>query len=334
MELLHKHKIDYVLFHLNLFVNLDEIKNNFQFLSMKEIEKNIFSGEIIFPLSEKEFDYSNIITLDNIPVLFPLPDKKIFYEIDKNNNLVFKQDLITSSFYLLSGLQEYKSTIKDNYGRFPYDVSLQKKLGIIDKPIVNYYFKIIINALKEWGNQNKITIYQNKLFTNFGILLTHDVDKVDTFDYFEVGYKFKQMIGLAPSRDKFFKRLQIFTYYFLNWINIFHRRNPHWDFDQIRKTEKKYSFNSVFFFLQKDKLHADSYYLYSDKRIKDLFHFLNDDNCEIGLHGTVRSAKSLRAMQGVYKNLKEESPQEIVGVRQHRLIYENTVTSQIQQKTG
>ena len=161
MELLHKHKIDYVLFHLNLFVNLDEIKNNFQFLSMKEIEKNIFSGEIIFPLSEKEFDYSNIITLDNIPVLFPLPDKKIFYEIDKNNNLVFKQDLITSSFYLLSGLQEYKSTIKDNYGRFPYDVSLQKKLGIIDKPIVNYYFKIIINALKEWGNQNKITIYQS-----------------------------------------------------------------------------------------------------------------------------------------------------------------------------
>lgn len=334
MKLLNKQKINYVLFHLNLIACIDELKSYFKFISYDEIENNNFSGEIIFPLSEKDFDYNNILTISNIPVLFPLSNEKKFFKIDSNNNLVFTHDLISSSFYLISGLQEYNSTKKDNFGRFPYEVSLQKKLGVINKPIVNYYFEIIINAINEWGIHKNIKIDKNIIFKNFGILLTHDVDKIDTFDYFEVGYKFKQLLGIAPSQNKLVKRLKILLYYFFNWLNIFNRKNFHWDFGQIRRTEKKYNFNSVFFFLQKDILHADSYYHYSDKRIKSLFHSLHNDNCEIALHGTVNSAKSLDSMKKILENLKSESPQDIFGIRQHRLIFENTLTSQLQEKAG
>ena len=331
---MNKQKIDYVLFHLNLFINIDDLKNNFKFIPQNKIDTTDFNGEVIFPISDKDFNPDNILNIDNIPVLFPLEAGKEFYKIDNKNNLIFTQDLITSSFYLLSGLQEYKSTVKDKFGRFPFEISIQKKLGIINKPIVNYYFEIIVNAIKEWGVLNNVKISTKKLFENFGVLLTHDVDKIETFNFFEVGYKFKQLIGLAHSNDKFFDRTKTFFYYFYQWVNIFNKKNLHWDFDQIRNTEKKYNFNSVFLFLQKDKLHADSYYLYSDKKIKDLFLYLNEDNCEIGLHGTINSAKNLDSLQNIFRTLESESPQRIFGVRQHRLIFENTLTSQIQEKTG
>lgn len=331
---MNKQKIDYVLYHLNFFIRLDDLKNNFKFIPQTKINESNFSGEIIFLISDKDFNSRNIKYINNIPILFPLEKEEQFYKVDHKNNLIFTQDVITSSFYLLSGLQEYRSPIKDNYGRFPFEISIQKKLGIINKPIVNYYFEIIVNAIKEWGLLNNVNISTKKLFNHIGVLLTHDVDKIETFNFFEVVYKFKQLIKIAPSTKSLLNRLNIFFYYFLTWTNIFNKTNPHWDFNKIRRIEKKYNFNSVFFFLQKDKLHADSYYLYSDKKIKDLFLYLNEDNCEIGLHGTINSAKYLDSLQNIFRNLESESPQKIFGVRQHRLIFENTFTSQIQEKTG
>jgi hypothetical protein len=142
----------------------------------------------------------------------------------------------------------------------------------------------------------------------------------------------KVLLGIAPSKEKINKKIHSFLYYFINWVNIFKKNNPHWDFDKIRKIEKKFKYNSIFYFLQKDQLHQDSYYSFNDKRIKTLIESLDNDNCEIGLHGTVQSSSSFDAMKDIKMNLESVSPQNIVGIRQHRLVYSSFITTAIQEK--
>ena len=334
MSLIDKQKINYVIFHLNLTINLKDLESNFIFLPRTHAANYKYKNKIIFPLSEKPFNVNDSKTIDNIPILFPLSENNKFFCIDTRNNLIFNHDLITSSFYLLSGKQESNSELKDHFGRFQYNDSIQKKLSIIHKPIVNYYFDIITRGLKIWCKKNNLNIESKRLFKKFGFLLTHDVDRIDTFNFFEVGFKLKQLLGRATSNNTIGKKLSSFLYYLLNWINIFKKHNPHWDFDELRKIEKKYNYNSVFFFLQKDQLHQDSYYSFNDKRIRTLIESLNNDNCEIGLHGTVKSASSLDAMKNINTNLEYVSPQNILGIRQHRLIYSNSITTSIQEKAG
>ena len=40
-------------------------------------------------------------------------------------------DIIANSFYFLSGWQEYYSTVRDKYGRFPYAASLQRNINVL-----------------------------------------------------------------------------------------------------------------------------------------------------------------------------------------------------------
>ncbi|MDA3952627.1 MAG: hypothetical protein PF485_03205, partial [Bacteroidales bacterium] len=179
MNLIDKQKLDYVLFHLSLTVNLKNFEDSFIFLSKSKTISHNYSNKIIFALSEKGFNINDIKTINSIPILFPFLDLDEFYYIDDRNNLIFNHDFITSSFYLLSGKQEHNSESKDRFGRFPYNDSIQKELSIINKPIVNYYFDIITKGLKYWCEKNNFKFESKKLFKNFGFQLTHDIDRID-----------------------------------------------------------------------------------------------------------------------------------------------------------
>ena len=333
MKLLNKQKIDYVLYHLNLFINLDELKSHFKFISHNEIGENTFFGAIIFPLSSKSLNRDSVFFVDNIPVLFPNSTKKRFYYFE-NNNLIFEHDILKSAFYLLSGYQEYESKQKDSLGRFPYNNSIQKYLGIVQKPIVNYYFEIIADAIEEFCSRNNIEFKRKKLFDNFGFMLTHDIDKVDTYNIYDFVYKFKQIFKLVKFNEPYKRVLKSNLKYIVNYLNIFSKRNPFWNFFYLQELEKKHKFKSVFYFLHKDILHSDSYYTFNENRIKNLINKLIVNGNEIGIHGTIKSSYDENAMLENINKLKEVSLQKIAGVRQHRLMFEMPKTICIHEKVG
>jgi hypothetical protein len=234
---------------------------------------------------------------------------------------------------LLSGYQEYKSTKKDNLGRFPYNESIQYKLGVLDKPIVNYYFEIILRGIEEFCSIHNIQFKRNNIFDNWKVMLTHDIDRIDTYALYELMFRFKQIIGLASSRYSWLYSLRLFFKYLYGFFTK-RKNNPHWDFDLIRQTEKKHGYSSVFYFLPKDQLHKDSYYKFDEPRILKLFQDLHQDGCEIGLHGTVKSVENYSAMEGIYRKLEKCSPQTPVGIRQHRLLFKFPETLKIQKEAG
>ncbi|MCF8307723.1 MAG: polysaccharide deacetylase family protein [Bacteroidales bacterium] len=317
---LNKAKIDYVFFHLNHVIKTnDTLRKKIIILKSNE---NIsqYRNKIIFLLTDRELDRQKIKRINDIPVLFPMTESKEFFYMDKNNNIVFFDDLLKSSFFLLSGYQEFKSNAKDKLGRFPYKNSIQKFLNITQKPIVNYYFDNIKEGIIKFCHHHSISYTTPKIFKNFGFLLTHDVDKVDYYTKWYIGYKIKELLGFVKSKYSFKQNMIILLKGLFQYLNFVNRKNPAWDFNFLLENEKKHNFRSAFYFLNKDVLHKDSYYTYGETRIVNLINWLYRNGCEIGLHGTVNSASDLSKLQEVYNKLQSIAPEKIAGGRQHRLL--------------
>lgn len=324
-------QINHVLSHLNHTVDLNEIIKSFYFSSNKKLPSDL-KNKIVFSLSAKKLDSKNILWAKDIPILFPMNNNQDLYSIDQNNNLIFHHDLLKSAFYLLSGYQELNPEYKDQFGRFPYELSIQKKLGIIKKPIVNYYFEFIIKGLEEFCKIHNLEFKRKKSFSPFAFFLSHDVDKIDTYNFYDFIYYLKVLFGLSKKDIPFLIKIKKVAEYGFNYF--FTRKNPNWDFDFLRSTEKKFNFTSTFFFLPKDLKHQDAYYSFTEKRVQNLFKKLKAEDCEIGIHGTNRSATNLKYLESNILELEQNASIKASGIRQHRLIFDINITPYLHEKAG
>ncbi len=329
-------KIDYVLYHLNHSYNVTkDIQDRFEFrksdTNTEKTEKT--NGKIIFPLSDKPLINDKILWIDDVPILFPIGQKEeIFYF--ENNNLIFHHDILKSAFYLLSGYQEYQSDCKDHFNRFPFNCSIQRNLGIISKPVVNYYFQIALEGISTFCRKNGIVFESRSLFKKPVLFLTHDIDQIDFYTFKKFLYRLKEFTGLVKSD---FKSSTILKQLVKNFFELFKFRgksNPAWSFAFLLDLGRKYSFRATYFFLKKGQKNTDSLYEYTDPRIKKLIRQLENANCEIGLHGTASSAQNYEELDDILSELNHVSKQKVNGIRQHRLIFDLPFTSILHEKAG
>jgi hypothetical protein len=109
----------------------------------------------------------------SLPFLFDSSDTQSIISFN-NNMVIINYDIIASSFFLLSNWQEYVCHKKDNHGRFLYSESIQQKLNITGKPVVNYYFDILKHAIQTGYNvELKNSLWGSK---KFSVCVTHDID--------------------------------------------------------------------------------------------------------------------------------------------------------------
>lgn len=328
---LSKQKINYTLFHVSQSVDLHTTKDLFYFCTSQNVPADL-KNKIVFTLSSKNLNFENILWMEDIPILFPANNKQELYSIDQNNNLIFHHDLLKSAFYLLSGYQELNPEYKDRFGRFPYELSIQKKLGIVKKPVVNYYFDFIIKGLEEFCKIQNLELKKKKPFSPFAFFLSHDVDKIDTYNIYDFIYYVKVLFGLTKKDIPFSKKItKVFEYGF-NFL--FTKKNPNWDFDFLRNIEKEYGFTSTFYFLPKDIKHQDAYYSFTEKRVQNLFKKLKTEDCEIGIHGTNRSATNLKYLESNILELEQNASIKASGIRQHRLIFDMNITPYLHEEAG
>jgi len=328
---LSRNKINYIFHHLNMIINFpDDYRNNFVFVQNKnEISK--YKNKIIFILNSDRLNINKIFYINDVPVLFPNGNGSSWFE-EKEDNIIFYHDIFKSAFYLLSGYQETKKYKKDKLGRYPFEESIQYKLNFVEKPIVNYYLNIIKQAIILHSSRNSIKITTNNTFTKFGLLLTHDIDRTSYYNFNQFLYKFKQLFGLRHTFNSKFSIIKyIFSYPI---VKLFRLSDPVWNIETLLKTEQKFNFKSAFYFLKKDQKNIDSNYFYSDKKIVKALNIIKNNNCEIGLHGTVRSAYSSKELIKLKDELESEIKTKVVGGRQHRLTYKHPETLINQEKAG
>ncbi len=326
-------QIEYVLFHLDQHLGgLDKLRPYFRFVDSEYKDYDL--GEIVFYMSEEELDLSNCIEERGVPILFPFPESSGIYELINEGTLIFNHDLLKSAFYLLSGYQEQMSEDVDFMERFPYEKSVQKELGVITKPLVNYYFDFLIEGFELFAERNGIDIYRKRLFDSFGFLLSHDIDRIDYYHWKETAYRWMQIFGLKKAHYPKKRLFKAAVHSILPTVFPGLKEDPFWSFERMRKVEKQYNIISSWYFLNRDGSPHDARYFFSEKRIKDVMSFLQKEGCEVGLHGSIKTASSEDAMKVALSSLKKAYSNEIVGTRQHFLKFFYPNTFKIQQKAG
>lgn len=330
---LSNNQIEYVFFHLNLVFHLsDEIKSRIVMVrNQGEIQDH--PGMIVFLLIEDALAIDKVQTIRGLPVLFPGSQTDTFWSI-QHNTLVFEHDLLKSAFYLLSGFQETVSKKRDVLGRFSAADSLQLKLGIMHKPVVNYYFDEIKKGIQAFLLLRNITLQEKSLFHPYCFLLTHDVDRVRLYSFNYLVYKLKELIGIKKTSAGPAILAKQFIRGLYHFIFLNHAKDPAWDFEYLRTVERKHQLVSAFYFLDDETRPIDADYSFNEKRIGNLINSLHREGCEIGMHGNQRSVTSKISLINSVKKLHRVFPYALKGIRQHRLRYEIPVTTEIQEECG
>ena len=330
-EQLSESRIDYLLEHLGHHARIPEdLSSRFRFGSGLETGKAL----IYFPLSDLELDLSKLIYIDQIPVLYPVDmEEEAIYSI-QGRSLIFHHDILKSAFHLLSGYEEYHSEETDLYGRFPYASSLQQSLGVVTRPIVNYYFNIILNGLEEFCRINNLSFQRVPVYDQPILMLSHDIDTINAYHFYATGNKFRILFGLAPTHYDLkgkFKSAFTSLYHFLN---PFSKKNPYWNFDFLQNTASERGFRSTFYFLEKDGRYPNSRYKFHQKRVRKIISELSASNFEVGLHGTIQSSYDQDAMDRTLQHIEAVATEPVIGIRQHYLKYRVPATTRIQEKAG
>ncbi len=139
----------------------------------------------------------------------------------KNNKEI---DYISSVFYLTNCIQEYYSDDLDEYDRFKYQNSLQKKWGIISKNKVLEY-------IRSFCARYNIAIGKSKLD---GFLLSHDID------FLNKGWKHELLYNI--------KLLKIHSVISIMYARAF-GKGVFNNIVDIAKLEDRHKFTSMFFWL-------------------------------------------------------------------------------------
>lgn len=328
---LSSNRINYVLEHLQQTVDIEPLKNRIVYLNnISDIDQ--YDNKIIFLLSNQKLDLNNIVYKHDIPILFPvLKTQSSIFSI-QGSNLIFNHDVLKSAFFLLSGYQELDPEYKGTFNRFPYEISVQYKLCVVQKPLVNYYFEFIREGLTEFCEKNQLELKSKAPFKTFGFFLTHDIDTVDKYTIYDLVYYLKVLLGLRKKDITYYRKIKKAIQYVYHYL--FTSKNPSWDFDFLRSTEEKFHFKSAFYFLPRDLKHQDAYYSFKENRLQKLFKRLKEEYCEIGIHGTNRSAAELKYLKSNIDELREAAHCEISGIRQHRLLFDMNITPHLHQKVN
>ena len=114
---------------------------------------------------------------EKIPFFFDSADGELFYEED--GHWIIRFDLIATSFFLLSGWQEYFSQNRDRYGRFQYEESVQARFGFTGLPVVNYYFDILRTVIEKAYHVSIKPVSADSGHP-YTVCLTHDIYTCET----------------------------------------------------------------------------------------------------------------------------------------------------------
>jgi len=320
---LSKQELNHVFEHIQLVMDIDFFRKEIAYGEIKD-------SSIEFFASNKNLEVKEV---EGVPILFASDEDKI-YSVTNDGYLIFYHDLLKSAFYLLSGYDEqFVNKGRDHWNRVTYEGSIQQRMGIMNRPLVNEYFDLILKGINEYlAFHKKPVLVKRKLFDSFGFLLSHDIDVIDKYGWPHLGYKIKELFGLVRSEHSFVKLLKATFVSAFQFINPW-RSNPYWNFDDLMMLEKKCHIKASYYFLAFDEK-GGSRYRFQEKRLVNLFAQLSNANHEIGIHGTTDTSTDSDQLKKEIAELEESSNIKVVGGRQHRLWLEGTKTFGIHQAAG
>ena len=191
---------------------------------------------------------------------------------------------------LFTRKEEYHSSLCDIYDRFPYFASRNRT---IFEPKASEF--LIKNGYHVQYPDNK----------PFAVCLTHDIDSV-----------YKSMSSKSIHAVKYFARGK-FDESVISLKQMYSKKIPYCNFEEIMKLEEKYGARSSFYFLALDPEDLD--YEYRIEDLKDEIGTVLDRGWEIGLHGGHEASVNPDKLCREKMNLEQVTHHSITGCRNHYL---------------
>ena len=191
---------------------------------------------------------------------------------------------------LFTRKEEYQSSVRDKYNRFPYYASQYRT---IFEPKASEF--LMNNGYHSEYPDGK----------PFAVCLSHDIDGV---------YK--------SSTSKCFRAMDNFTHGNFNASltsikQIRSKKEPYVNFEEIMKLEDKYNARSSFYFLAVDP--ADQDYEYRVEDLENEITIIQDRGWEVGLHCSRQGLNDLDKLKKEKRNLEKVTNNSIIGCRNHYL---------------
>lgn len=161
----------------------------------------------------------------------------------KGNNIIFHDDIITSTFFLLSRYDEFRQPdAVDTFHRFLSGRSFLGSHGLMQTPIIDIYTEIIYQKLNQ-----PIPHRQQHLY------LTHDIDTISHYHRL-VGF----CGGIFRTLFKNFEGKESFSTIIASAVNI--KNDPAYTFQQIADIDSKYvnhksMASEIIYFIKPNRAH-------------------------------------------------------------------------------
>ncbi len=324
---LDRAKIDYVIEHLKLRCKLDQdLVERIIFLQEDNLS-NLPKNRIVFPLSAKT--YREDKEIGGLAILYPIyGDRQDHYFWD-NGCLVFSHDIFKEIFCLQTLYYEQEIVGRDRLGRIRGEDSLNYRMNFLRKPIVDYLYELIIQAIAEYASKNNLPFTRKDLLSKHSFLLSHDVDRIETYSFYNLLNSFKKCLQ-KPTNSNFKNSLKHIQEYF----RFGKRANPLWDFPQLREIEKSFQIKSTYYFLNRGQLHKDAYYSLTNPKILRLIKEIQSDGNEVALHVTIAGNRRQEVLADNLRSLNRVIKGQVSGVRSHWLRFEAGETADILERLG
>lgn len=271
-----------------------------------------FQRRSIYPLSNTVWrTWEN----ERWPILFGGPEEH-------------NQDIIASTFFWLSGWQEYTVRNRDFHGRFSFEASLQAKLGIGGMPCVDAYREWLAHRIEASGVDLNRRTWTKR---GWAFCPTHDIDYIRKWRPGMIYREVVQYLIGNQLKQSVPGRINRFARFLKDWIvpgDVFKKALTR----MTHETEKRGGKGTYFF---KTDAHGprDVYYPISHRFVKRTFNWLKANDFEIGLHPSYYAYNHAGYLQDEKKRLEAAANLAVKSVRQHYLRYE-TRTSQLHLEEG
>jgi hypothetical protein len=222
-----------------------------------------------------------------------------------NDPAAFGSDIIRTCFWLLTGSSE-SSLPRDRWDNIDLSNAFVFRHGLLERPVVSLYAAFLREFFRKHGMTPLPLPWTGGGAAAF--CFSHDVDYPEMIRWIEAvrllrmrGIKaFPSLVGVVKGSNHFWK--------FADWV--------HWQ--RQFGTQPAFYFSAVQgSFLRYVTGTPDCFYDVRSPRFHELFRYLADEGCEIGLHASFRSHEEPGRIATERASLQEASGATVDGNRHH-----------------
>jgi hypothetical protein len=224
--------------------------------------------------------------------------------IRNNKNTCIWNDIILSSFYLLSGWEE-RFMHRDRKDRHIIQESSLYREKVLHYPIVNQYSTILRDFFR--ASHHPVPLWPSN--KKYAVALSHDVDYPEMIRWIEV----LRYLLKYKMQSKLTKVMDIFT-----------GKENFWKFEDWVDLENRYGLKSAMYFcgvkgsLLRYFLKApDPFYDVRQDQFKRVLNYLVQNGFEVGMHSSYLAYQSIDRFLEEKKTIEESLREPIFGNRHH-----------------